>query len=154
MPFAILILLVGLPLIEIAGFVIVGERIGAAATVAATVLTAALGVAIVRLQGAGLAQRARAAFARDEPPLAETIEALMLALGGLLLLLPGFFSDLIGALLLVPPLRHGMAWLVLERIRRRLAEGRVRRHGIIDGDYRDVTPNAPKLGSDDEDRRR
>ena len=92
---AILILLVGLPLIEIAGFVIVGERIGAVATVATTLLTAALGVAIVRLQGAGLAQRARAAFARDEPPLAETIEALMLALGGLLLLLPGFFSDLI-----------------------------------------------------------
>ena len=153
MAFAILTLLVGLPLIEIAGFVIVGERIGAAATVAATVLTAALGMAIVRLQGAGLAQRARVAFARDEPPLAETIEALMLALGGLLLLLPGFFSDLIGALLLVPPLRHGVVWLVLERLRRRLADRRGRRGDIIDGDFRDVTPRAPEIGSDDEDRR-
>ena len=64
MALVILILLVGLPLIEIAGFVIIGERIGAAATVAATVLTAALGVTIVRLQGAGLAQRARAADGR------------------------------------------------------------------------------------------
>ncbi len=145
MALLVLAFLIGLPLVEIAGFVYIGEEIGAAATIIATVLTAVLGIAIVRIQGAGVAKRARAAFARNEEPVAETIEGLALGLAGILLFLPGFVSDSVGALLLVPPFRHLVVWVLLGYLRKRVTETRLRRDNVLEGDYRDVTPR-------DEDR--
>ena len=145
MALLVLAFLIGLPLGEIAGFVYIGEEIGAAATIIATVLTAVLGIAIVRIQGAGVAKRARAAFARNEEPVAETIEGLALGLAGILLFLPGFVSDSVGALLLVPPFRHLVVWVLLGYLRKRVTETRLRRDNVLEGDYRDVTPR-------DEDR--
>jgi UPF0716 protein FxsA len=139
MALLVLVFLVGLPLVEIAGFVYIGGEIGAPATIIATVLTAVLGMAIVRIQGAGVARRARAAFARNEEPVAETIEGLALGLAGILLLLPGFFSDAVGALLLLPPARRLLVWLVLDRLRKRVAASRRRRDDVLEGEYRDVT---------------
>jgi UPF0716 protein FxsA len=100
MAVAILIALLTLPVIEIAGFILVGERLGVVVTISLTVATAVAGLATIRLQGGSLVARARAAFARDEPPLVEAIEGLALALAGVLLVVPGFFTDLLGALLL------------------------------------------------------
>ena len=145
MALLVLAFLIGLPLVEIAGFVYIGEEIGAAATIIATVLTAVLGIAIVRIQGAGVAKRARAAFARNEEPVAETIEGLALGLAGILLFLPGFVSDSVGALLLVPPFRHLVVWVLLGYLRKRVTETRLRRDNVLEGDYRDDTPR-------DEDR--
>ena len=126
----VLVAIIGLPLIEIAGFVVVGERIGVAGTLAATVATALVGIYVVRLEFRGLAGRFAAAFARNEKPVAEAVEGLALAAAGLLLLLPGFVGDLMGAALLVPLLRAALA--------RRIAN----RPGgpTIDGDFRRIDP--------------
>jgi UPF0716 protein FxsA len=141
MPIAILIALLGLPLIEIAGFIVVGERIGVVATLTLIIATAVVGLATIRLQGGSLVARARAAFARDEPPVVEVVEGLALALAGVLLLVPGFFTDLLGALLLIPPLRLAAVWLMLDRLARgAAARRRPRDDGVIDGTFRDVTP--------------
>ncbi len=137
----IVIVLLALPLIEIAGFIVVGERIGVVATLTLIVTTAVVGLATIRLQGGSLATRARDAFARDEPPVVEAVEGLALALAGVLLLVPGFVTDLLGALLLIPPLRLAVAGLVLDRLARRLAARR--RSGddqVIEGEFSDVTP--------------
>ncbi|MDP6952132.1 MAG: FxsA family protein [Alphaproteobacteria bacterium] len=145
MALLVLAFLIGLPLVEIAGFVYIGEEIGAAATIVATVLTAAIGIAVVRIQGAGVARRARAAFARNQEPVAETIEGLALGLAGILLFLPGFVSDGVGVLLLLPPFRYLMVWMLLGYLRKRVAEARRQRDNVLEGEYRDVTPK-------DEDR--
>ena len=132
----VLAALIALPLVEIAGFVVVGERIGALATVTLTALTAAVGLSVARLQGAGVLRRTRAAFAQDEPPVAETLEGVALAVAGLLLLLPGFASDAAGALLLIPPLRFATVYWLLGRLARR------RGGGVIDGEFRRVDPGS------------
>lgn len=129
--------LLALPLIEIAGFVVVGGRIGAPATIGLTVLTAGAGLFVARLQGADLLRRARDAFAHDEPPVAEAVEGLALAAAGLLLLAPGFASDAAGALLLVPPLRFAAVYWLLGRL------ARWRGGAVIDGEFRRVDIESP-----------
>ncbi len=141
MALVLLAVLIGLPLVEIAGVVYVGEEIGAAATVVVTVLTAVLGIAIVRIQGAGVAKRIRGAFARNKEPVAETVEGLALGLAGILLFLPGFVGDAVGALLLAPPLRYLVVWLLLGYLRKRVAASRLHSEHVLEGKYRDVTPS-------------
>ena len=118
MPLVILLLLIGLPLLEISIFIEVGGKIGAFWTVIATVGTAALGVMIVRLQGMVVMARARENMMRGEPLVAEMIHGMFLFLAGVLLLIPGFLTDAVGALFLLPPVRSylgrvGMAGVIL-----------------------------------------
>lgn len=104
---AILILL--LPLIEIAGFVIVGRQIGLLATLLLVIASAVLGMAILRRQGfQALSKLRQQNLPRDLP--AETFfDTALVLLAGLLLLVPGFFTDLIAILLLVPFVRSVIA---------------------------------------------
>ncbi|RDE08533.1 FxsA family protein [Pelagibacterium lacus] len=97
--------LLALPFVEIAGFIWVGSQIGILATLALIVLTAVLGVAIVRQQGLGMVLDSRAMMARGEVPQQKIAEMMMVAVAGFLLLLPGFLTDLVGLVLLVPPVR-------------------------------------------------
>lgn len=97
--------LLALPFVEIAGFIWVGSQIGILATLALIVLTAVLGVAIVRRQGLGMVLDSQAMMARGEVPQQKIAEMMMVAVAGFLLLLPGFLTDLVGLVLLVPPVR-------------------------------------------------
>ncbi len=107
------------PLLEIVVFVQVGAQIGAFAVVALTVATAVAGVALARAQGLATLREVQARMALGEDPGEPALQTLMLLLAGLALLLPGFVSDALGALLLVPQVRH---WLV-QRLRADLARG-------------------------------
>ena len=135
------LLFLALPLIEIAGFVLVGQRIGVGATLGLTVLTSVVGLYALRFQGLSLPARARETFGRGEPPVAEALIEFLRAFGGLLLLIPGFFTDLLGVLLLIPPVRLGAIYLLLKY----LADRARRPNGetVIDVTYTDVTPNPP-----------
>ncbi len=148
------LLFLALPLIEIAGFVLVGQRIGVGATLGLTVLTAGVGLYALRFQGLSLPARARETFGRGEPPVAEALIELARAFGGLLLLIPGFFTDLLGVLLLVPPVRLGAIYLLLRYLARRAR--RPDSETVIDVTYTDVTPNPPdkRLGKHPESPRR
>ena len=143
-----------LPLIEIAGFVVVGERIGVGATLGLTVLTAVVGLYALRFQGLSLPARTRETFGRGEPPVAEALIELFRAFGGLLLLIPGFFTDLLGVLLLIPPLRLGAIYLLLGYLARRSRRGNA--ETVIDVSYTDVTPSPPdkRLRNPPDDSRR
>jgi UPF0716 protein FxsA len=137
MPLILPYFLLALPAIEIAGFVVIGDRLGVSGTLLATFATAALGLFTLRFQVASLPARARAAFARDEPPMAEAMVELLRALGGVLLLIPGFFTDFVGLLLLIPVIRLGVIYLILARITK---QDTARDGSIIDASYADVTP--------------
>lgn len=111
MPIALL-LFIGIPLLEIALFIQVGDELGVLNTVALVVLTAVIGVGLLRWQGFETLQRARAKMDHGEMPAREMAEGLMLLVAGALLLTPGFFTDAVGFALLVPWLRYALfSWV-------------------------------------------
>ena len=143
MPFAglvFLLIFVGAPLIELYLLIEVGSEIGAIPTIGLSLFTAALGGWLVRMQGFEVLFRAQSQMGKREVPALELIEGALLLLVGFALLLPGFITDAIGFLLLIPPLRRGLIlrWL---RSRGKLEPARdvapeQRADHIIEGDFR------------------
>lgn len=101
-----ILILIGIPLIEIYFLIEVGSEIGALRTIGLSVLTALLGTTLVRHQGFGVLMRVREASDRGDVPALEMLDGALLLVAGLFLLLPGFFTDGAGFLLLIPPLRR------------------------------------------------
>ncbi|HSD95706.1 MAG TPA: FxsA family protein [Sulfuricaulis sp.] len=112
--FMILLLLV--PVAEIAVFIQVGSRIGAGMTVLLVVISAVVGVWLVRRQGLATATRVQAMVARGESPALGMLEGLSLLAAGVLLLIPGFLTDIAAFTLLIPPLRRGIIRLYLRHM--------------------------------------
>jgi UPF0716 protein FxsA len=96
------------PLIELYVLIEVGSGIGGLATIALCLFTAALGGLIIRIQGVQTLMQARQSMANmQQEKLAEhSAHGLMLALAGILLFFPGFITDILGFLLLIPSLRR------------------------------------------------
>lgn len=106
--FALFILI---PLLEIYLLIQVGGVIGAIPTVALVVFTAVLGALLLRHQGIYTFARVQTALARGELPTVAMLEGVVLLISGAMLLTPGFFTDTLGFLGLIPPLRQ---WLILK----------------------------------------
>lgn len=100
------------PILEIATFVVVGSHIGVLATVLLVVATSVAGAALLRIQGLGTLARIRAQVDRGALPDRELAHGAMILVAGLLLLMPGFLTDLVGLLLFIPPVRDA-AWRLL-----------------------------------------
>ncbi len=144
-PFVLLLLLfVGIPLVELYFLIEIGSRIGALPTVFLTVFTAVLGGLLVRAQGFSTAMRVQKVLAKGELPAIEMMEGVALLVAGVVLLLPGFFTDAVGFLLLIPALRRRLILYLLRRARimtppQGRKEDRQSHHQaprIIDGEYR------------------
>ena len=105
-------LFIGVPIIEISLFVTVGKAIGLGATLMLVILSALLGAAMIRTQGLRTWMQARASLDRGEMPVKELFDGLCIFAAGIALLTPGFFTDAIGLLLLLPPVRA----LIAERL--------------------------------------
>ena len=109
-------LFLGIPLAEIALFVVIGERIGVFATIAIVIFTAVAGAWLVRWQGLETLKKARGDIERNVMPTGAMSEGLAILVAGALLLTPGFLTDAIGFTLLIPPARRTIvsvigAWL-------------------------------------------
>jgi len=161
----ILIALIGVPIAEIAVFIEVGDRIGLGATLAAVVITAIMGTALLRQQGFSVLARAQASLQQNRFPIDELFDGVCLLFAGALLLTPGFVTDSAGFLLFTPPVRG----LVRVWVKKYLAtRGRIHpergghsapgnadsRRGpiIIDGEFEEVG-ETNKDGPDDPDPR-
>lgn len=96
----------GIPLIEIALFILLGEAVGAVPVLLGVVVTAVIGSLIIKRQGVSLVLEIRQLMAAGQMPARQMAEGVMLAVAGALLLTPGYFTDTLGFLLLVPPVRH------------------------------------------------
>lgn len=135
---------VALPLIEIALFVTVGGAIGLWPTLAIVIGTAFAGVALMRRQGA----RTLAGLKRDldglRDPAEPIVHGALILLAGALLVAPGFFTDTLGLLLLVPPLRGAIVARMARHVIVAGFAGHPRRGGpdIIDGEFHEIEPGA------------
>lgn len=128
------------PLIEIALFILIGQAIGVVPTLLGVLVTAIAGSLLIRWQGMAALRDMQAAMSRGELPARQMGDAMLIGLGGLLLLLPGYFSDLIGLLLLIPWTR--------ELIYRLLARN-FRVVNVGPGGYRPVDPGLIELDDTD-----
>jgi len=119
-PIALIVLacFVIVPLAEIAVLIEVGGWLGLGATLALIVLTAVAGAWMLRRQGLAVLRRAQRQMQEGTAPVGEVFEGFCLVIAGALLLTPGFLTDGVGALLLVPPVRS----FLYRRLRRRIEE--------------------------------
>ena len=94
------------PLVEIYFLIKVGSLVGAGWTIILVVFTAVLGAFLVRAQGFAVFTRVQLQLAKGHLPALEMLEGLLLFVAGALLLTPGFFTDAVGFVFLLPPLRR------------------------------------------------
>ena len=148
----LLIALIAIPLVEIGVLIQVGGIIGVVPTLAIIVITAFTGAYMVRSQGLATARSAQATLSRGQVPLAEVFDGVCLFASGLLLITPGFVTDAVGGVLLVPWLR---LWLRGVLVRRLLDTGSGPDDGggdwksrVIDGEFREIDPQPDRAGDD------
>lgn len=116
----LLLLFVFVPLAELYVLIEVGAGIGGLSTIALCLLTAAIGGILVRIQGIQTLLKAREMMNRGEAPAEQMMHGVMIAISGVLLFLPGFITDGIGFLLLIPMFRDLISgWLISKQLHRR-----------------------------------
>ncbi|MGO5000634.1 FxsA family protein [Oceanisphaera sp. W20_SRM_FM3] len=113
----IFLLFVAATLLEIFVFIEVGSAIGAWSTIALILLSAIVGLSLVRVQGLTTLLEAQRKMQLGEPPAREMLSGTLLALSGALLVLPGFVSDILGLLLLLPPVREAIVARLLSKVK-------------------------------------
>ena len=139
-------LILAWPLLEIGLFITVGGWLGLWPTLAIVVLTGFAGVALMRWQGMGVLREVQAGTVDPVSPMAH---GALILLGGFLLMLPGFFTDVLGLLLMIPPLRRLVIAQVGARVRVAGFMARGRAQGTedwVDAEYEEVVPDRDKIG--------
>ena len=136
----LLLAMIGVPILEVAVFIKVGEGVGVGPTIAAVIATALAGTALLRHQGLATLRRAQESLQMGRFPVSEVFDGLCLLVAGALLLTPGFVTDAVGLMLFVPAFRG-----ILGRRLRPYVASRGPRHAngggtIIDGEYDHVEP--------------
>lgn len=116
------LLLVIIPIVEIWLLITVGQKIGALPTIGLVLLTAFIGVSLLRYQGATTLLRARSKMQTGGLPAREIADGLFFAVGGALLLTPGFVTDILGFACLTPGIRTWFIGSVVQYVFRRTAK--------------------------------
>jgi UPF0716 protein FxsA len=116
MPFLLLLILfVGVPILEIYVIIQVGQAIGALWTIVLLIADSILGSLLMRSQGRAAWRRFQVALSEGRVPAREVVDGVLVIFGGAFLLTPGFCSDIVGALLLLPPTRALIRRLIVRR---------------------------------------
>lgn len=103
------------PIIEIIGFMQIGSLIGLWPTLGIVILTAIAGSMLLRHQGMTVLFRTQSMIEQGKIPVDQMIDGICLAMAGALLLTPGFFTDIFGFLLFIPPFRRTLAKTVFKK---------------------------------------
>jgi UPF0716 protein FxsA len=121
MALLLVLIFIVLPIAELYVIIKVGEAIGVLPTIALLILDSFLGAALLRSQGRAAWRRFNRTLAEGRVPTREVFDGAMVILGGAFLITPGFITDVIGLLLLIPPTRAIFRGIVARMARRRTA---------------------------------
>ena len=105
-----------IPIVEMYLLIEVAERIEALPTISLVMLTAVLGVSLIRQQGLSTLTKGIRRLNQAEIPAAEIIEGVLLAVAGAFLITPGFLTDFIGFMIIIPIIRRTIALMLLKRM--------------------------------------
>ena len=132
-----LILILGIPLIEIYLFIKVGSEIGALNTILLILTTAIVGIWYARYEGFNTLRSGMSQLVKNELPLYEIISGAAIAFAALLLILPGFATDIIGILLVFPVTRK----IILSKYSKNYFSknrNNIKKKNYIEGEYEDI----------------
>ena len=129
----ILLLLISIPLIEIYLFIKIGSYIGAFNTVSLILITAIVGIIYARYEGFNTLRSGMSQLIKNEIPIYEIISGAALTFAALLLILPGFATDLMGLILIFPPTRK----LILKNFSKKYTSKNQKKKDYIDGEFED-----------------
>ena len=136
----VLFLIIGIPLIEIYLFIKIGSQIGAFNTVLLILTTAVAGVAYARYEGLNTLKSGMSQLIKNEIPIYELVSGATLAFAALLLIFPGFATDLIGILLVIPITRRLILGIFIKKEKYKKKEN----NNYIDGEYEDLNEDDDK----------
>ena len=129
-----LVLIIGIPLIEIYLFIKIGSVIGAFNTIALIIITALTGIIYARHEGFNTLRSAFSQLVRNEVPIYEIISGAAIAFAAFLLILPGFATDFLGFLLIFPFTRK----LIIGRFAKKSGTYKKTKKDFIEGQYEDI----------------
>ena len=121
-----LLLFMLIPIVEMWILIEVGGWIGALPTIGLVVLTATIGLSLLKQQGLSTLMRARRKMDEGAIPASELVSGVMIAVGGALLLTPGFVTDALGFALLIPQTRQWLLFKLIDRYRDKI---------VIEGEF-------------------
>jgi len=129
----LIILIVGIPVIEIYLFIKIGSQIGAFNTIFLILITAFVGIIYARYEGFNTLRSAIPQLMKNEMPFYEIISGAALAFAAVLLILPGFATDLIGFLIIFPPTRK----IFFKKFANNIKDKTKPKKNYIEGEYED-----------------
>jgi len=132
----ILLLIIGIPLIEIYLFIKIGSKIGAFNTISLILITAVLGIYYARYEGLNTLKSGMSRIINNKSPLYEILSGATLAFASLLLIFPGFATDIMGLLLIFPPTRK----LLFNFLSKKFPKEN-KKKDFIEGDFEDIDDN-------------
>ena len=124
-------------MIEIYLFIKIGSQIGAFNTISLILLTAFIGVMYARYEGFNTFRSGMSQLVKNELPIYEIISSAALTFAALLLILPGFATDLIGLLIIFPPTRR----LFLKKVSIKYSKNNQKKQNFINGEFEDIDEN-------------
>tara|TARA_E500000178_G_C16499613_1_gene520989 strand:- start:115 stop:528 length:414 start_codon:yes stop_codon:yes gene_type:complete len=128
----ILISIIALPIIEILLFIKVGENIGAINTILLIIFTAVIGVYFARIQGVKTIRAGFVNLYQNKIPIYEIFSGASIAIAAMFLIIPGFFTDAIGFLLLIPLTRGFLLSLIMKKNKKQRKDEKIIEAEIID----------------------
>ena len=129
-----LLLLIGIPAIEIYLFIEVGSEIGAFNTIFLIFITAFFGIAYARYEGINTLRSGMSQMVKNKSPIYEIISGAALAFAAILLILPGFATDFLGILIIFPPTRK----LIFRKVSTNKQRSDKSKQDYINGEYEDI----------------
>ena len=130
----LLILIISIPIIEIYLFIKIGSQIGALPTISLIFMTAFIGVLYAKYEGFNTLKSGMSQLIKNELPIYEIISGAALAFAALLLILPGFATDILGLLIIFPPTRK----LFLKNVSKNYSKKVKEKQDFIDGESEDI----------------
>ena len=134
---SILITLICITIIEIYLFISIGSEIGAFTTILLIFLTAITGVYYARYEGLKTLKSGFVQLSKNEPPSYEILSGAGIAFAALLLIIPGFLTDLLGFLLIFPLTRK----MVFKKFSKKFKNKKNLKNDYIEGDFEDIEDN-------------
>ena len=137
----VLLAVILIPIIEIYLFIKIGSQIGAFSTIFLVFFTAVVGVYYAKYEGINTLRSGMMQIIKNQIPAREFVSGAAIAFGAVLLIIPGFASDLIGFLLIIPITRK----LIFGKFNKKFENKKMKKNDFIEGEFEDI--------EDDNDRK-
>jgi len=137
---SILLIIISIPIIEIYLFIKIGSQIGAIYTIILILITAILGVYYAKYEGLNTLKSGFIQLSKNETPTYEMISGAAIAFAALLLIIPGFATDILGFLIIFPISRK----FIFNKFFNKIKQKQYKKNNFIDGDFEDIEDDNDK----------